>query len=281
MIVYKYVTSAGDDVIRNLRVKVTSPRDFNDPFELLPVIEDVTSEQVEQAALKNDAYLQHLHEIGKLEGRVNKPYDQFKQETQKPERSKAISKTIADGVAKSLRATAEESRTNADKIALMACFCGETTDAHHEILMWAHYAEAYKGLRIAIDSDFLHSLATPLLKMEYSKDRLRLNPINYWENGVQAFHDIYRRTLTSKSAAWAYENEYRWLVHLALCKKDGQHSYAHINSKAIVGVDCGVQCSPWRISSVKDLVRRNLGESVSVRKAIIDDYEFKLKYIDC
>jgi len=259
---------------------VNSSRSFNDPFELIPAIENITSEQVNQAVLKNDHYLRHIYKIGIASGRIEKSYDQFKQENQNPERSKIVSKNMAQNTTKNMRATAKKSREDVDRVALMACFCGETIDNHHEILMWAHYAEGYKGLRIAFDSNMLNSPSTPLIEMKYSKDRLRLNPIDYWKNGIQSLNKFYGEMLTAKSSAWAYENEYRWLVPVSLCKKDGRYYYVPIDSKAIIGIDCGVQCSEERISYIKKLVQSNLGESTFIRKTVIDDYEYKLKYID-
>ena len=77
MILFKYVKSDGFNIIKDLRIRVSSPKDFNDSFEWLPVVINVPPEQVYSDVFNNEEYLQHLYNIAISEGKTNKSFELF------------------------------------------------------------------------------------------------------------------------------------------------------------------------------------------------------------
>lgn len=95
------------------------------------------------------------------------------------------------------------------------------SDRSDEILMWSHYSNEHKGLCIEFEYDVLSSLP------HYNKDDLYCYcpvKINYPESRVNIectspCYNLIREILTTKSAQWKYENEYRCIVPLTWCDK--------------------------------------------------------------
>lgn len=78
-------------------------------------------------------------------------------------------------------------------------------DAGHNSLMWAHYSESHTGVCFEYESDDLE-LRDTLLRVDYASAGLE---IDYWASSADDRFREMRRALTTKSAEWAYENEYR------------------------------------------------------------------------
>lgn len=280
MILHKYVKySYGIDIINRLRIKVSSPKDFNDPFEFLPKVTDLSPEQID-AVLSNGEYLQNLYNYGIKSGKINKPYKLFMEEQNSPiGRAKLSEKMVI--LADVLRRACKEMQKESGDIALMTCFCEGSSDNPDEILMWSHYADAHKGLRIAFDSKVLDSQDVSFIKVEYAPDRIELNPLTYWKGGHQQSILIFDKIISTKSSIWSYEKEYRWLLKPKSCQKKWKHSFYPINPKAIMEIVCGVECTSKQISAIKKLSRAKFSSDVKIKKAEIDDHKFKLNYIEC
>lgn len=280
MLIYKYVKPAGDDIIKNVRIKVNNVLDFNDPFEFLPSVKDIRDDDVLNHVVNNKDYLQHLHERAIEEGRTNETYELFVNRIQSPGGSEKLIEELKKDLTRVLRETIERTRGETSKTALFACFCGESVETHHEILMWSHYTDGHKGLRIALNRDLLNIQGSKFIEINYEPNRLQYDPVEYWQGGVGTVNDFYHRVLRTKSSVWAYEREHRWLVSSRICQRDDKISSIGISPQAIVEVVCGAKCSEERLSFIKNLVRDKLGDNVKVKKAVIDDYEFKLNYVE-
>ena len=281
-ILYKYVKPDGLDIIKDLHIKVSNPKDFNDPFEFLPVIVEVTSQSfdIEREIFNNNDYLDRFYNYAISEGKMDKSYELFVEEIKSPKRRAGILKSI-DNITSSLRTKCEEIKRKSDKIALVACFCEESIENHNEILMWSHYTDGHKGLRITFNADFLSSIrGSSLIKVDYDLNRVQLNPVDHFKGGAEKFNEVFDRVIRYKSSVWLYEKEYRWPVLSELCNRKERDSFISIDPLAIEEVVCGVRCPSEQILFIKDLVRSKLGDRVKVKKAEIDEYEFKLKYVE-
>jgi hypothetical protein len=281
MLVYKYVKPDGDDIIKNLRIKVSNVLDFNDPFEFLPSIKEITADDVLSHLVHNEDYLSYAHKLAIEEGRTNETYELFVERIQSPGRSEKLIEKLKKDLARVLRETIERTRGETSKTALFACFCGESVETHNEILMWSHYTDGHKGLRIAFDRDLLNIQGSAFLEINYEPNRLQYNPVEYWQGGIETIGNFYRKVLRTKSSAWAYEREHRWLVSPRICQKDDKILSVGIKPEAIVEVACGARCSEERLAFIKNLVRDKFGDKVKVKRAVIDDYEFRLNYVEC
>ena len=217
MILHKYVNLNGDDIIRNLRIKVSKPTDFNDPFEYLPHVMDISPEQMYDEVVANEGYLQHLHKYGTSVGSINKPYESYVTEIKTPAgRTRFLEST--PNIAKALRVTCKDMQGKPEWI-LMTCFCSAATESNQEILMWSHYAYGHRGLRIAFDKELLDINDKSFIEIKYEADRVQLNPLDYLRRGNPGFTGAFSKCIKTKSSVWLYEKEYRWLVVSAQCHK--------------------------------------------------------------
>ena len=192
MILYKYLPAERIDVLRNAMIRFTQPAALNDPFDCNPRMLDV--DEVENAPRSEYPCCRQAH-ISGLQ-----------------------------------MALSQNDRRSVGLICL-----AETPD---DLLMWAHYADEHRGLVLGFDTS--HSFfakgseGTGLWKVTYSGVRpsfpkkivemelLRqptINPhglINAYAVGDDAFDpDIYDDDYRFvKSAAWAYEREWRVLRKL-------------------------------------------------------------------
>jgi len=283
MILYKYVSSKGEDIIRNLRIKVSSPVDFNDPFEFLASIRDITPGQVDSCMINNEKYLRHLHKLATSEGMTNKSFESFCEGIRSPTGRAVFAKKVSETLSEALRDVEIKSRNTASDIALLACFCRETREHLYEILMWSHYTDGHRGLRIAFNKDLLEIQGTKFSEIKYSPNRLQLNPLEYLDiqERDNKLKDFNSEAISTKSSAWSYENEYRWWVFPKQCHREGKDFFIRIKPEAIVEIVCGVKCSPEQVSTIKNLVNKNLGRGDIVKKAEIDNYDLKLNYVEC
>ncbi len=280
MILYKYVKPDGIDILEKSRVKVSGVHEFNDPFELIPSVSDITERQIYKYVIHNDRYIRHLYDLALSTGRTNKPYETFKSEI-KNSYSKRINNKYVSDFTKSTRDLCKKLQIDSKDIVMISCFCGEAKGDYQEILMWAHYADAHKGFRIIFDSDYFGIKNSKLIKIRYSKNRAQLNPISYWQNGANKISEIYEKVLRQKSIAWAYENEHRLFVSPQLCEKEGDRIFVNISLQAIIGIDCGLQCKSEQVEIIKRIVKDKYESTVKIRKTCIDNYTFKLKYCEC
>jgi hypothetical protein len=179
MPIYKYVTPARIDVLRNGRVRFTQAAAMNDPFEAHPCfielrksLEDRARRLVKSVESKFDA---HSIVAGNL----------------------IIPKMVRDDVAKFQSDLAAEYP--------MLSLTGK----RNNLLMWSHYADSHRGFVIGFDSDnpFFHRekprTMTPLDEVTYSNKRPVMPPFEKSnpENAYEMF--------LTKSEEWAYEEELR------------------------------------------------------------------------
>lgn len=277
MILYKYVKSDGIDIIKKLRLKVCDAASFNDPFELLPSIVDVSQQEILRAVTQNEEYMRRLYDMGILEKRVNVSFDEFKKRAQ----SKEFISSFIGRLNLSFRNISIKLRRQTGEVFLITSFCAESKKKQDEILMWSHYAEGHLGLRIAFESKYLEINDAALIKMNYEVKRLKLRPIDYWLGGKKVLEQTIEKMLQVKSSAWLYENEYRLLVSPRVCDFISGNAFFPIDRRAILRVDCGLRSTKEIILEIKNLVSGNLGSNVPVRKAEIDEHEFKMKYVEC
>lgn len=107
------------------------------------------------------------------------------------------------------------------------------SETHRNLLMWAHYASEHKGYCIGYSQDMLARKNTLYKEIMYGDNAFELKKINYdsipFDSEIideiisQDFNDhkfidiLWERALTTKSDAWSYEKEYRYISNLSFC----------------------------------------------------------------
>src|ERR1700731_517510 len=79
VMVYKYCDQRGVNILTNLRIKVSRPEDFNDPFEFTPKISGELSEAQTEALFADEDFVRWQLEIMELRGgKFPGGYDAFR-----------------------------------------------------------------------------------------------------------------------------------------------------------------------------------------------------------
>ena len=200
---YRYLGSHWMDSLQNMELKLSTVSDFNDAFDGRGACTNV---------LRRELIVKHAKEI--VSAQFNYPahvIDKIVQELDPDD----LVRTYSQGFAKAFleRQMSKDWR--------IACFAKpETSNA--DALMWSHYANHWKGVRLGYRLLFdLHKeidfkeMTTPFILdyVRYTDMRpvLDLSEIESFENDpvlIAYGHKV----ITTKSSEWSYESEWRLLV---------------------------------------------------------------------
>jgi hypothetical protein len=282
MSLYKYLVPERFDVLRNAKIRFSQHMALNDPFEMKPYFEGLASdlfltqffnaswEAYGEDALKlidglipdvlKDEYYKSTMEQSKHEN----PGIDLLLSTHKekmPELRNVMFTSFNDGVG-------------------VLCL----TEERDNLIMWAHYANNYKGFVIEFDDkhEFFHEKDSSMGKLG------RIRRIDYSEDRPNhaSFTDLTPAEIFFlKSDDWAYEKEWRMLKPLPVedadkvnRDADGQPVYLFsFPPECVTGVIFG--------SRMPDDVRNNFLEFLSTDRrysyakpyqAILDEKKFRL-----
>lgn len=134
------------------------------------------------------------------------------------------------------------------------------SETAQEIVMWAHYTEAHKGVVIGIDFDNIFQSGIEMHHVKYSNRRPQINILD---------DPQYMTPLMTKSDSWAYEREFRaiFLVEaledlqtqgLACLKnfKGSKTWFLRLNPKSIKKIIFGLYAGDSLKSGIKKLIER-------------------------
>jgi len=187
MPLFKYLSSNSLKYILEGQIRFSQPGSFNDPFELLPEIyhpPDIVPIKV-NINFSLDAPRRDLSKFTQL--------DDFDPKYCNDQISRIIVDTL-------------------DKQIGFLCL----TENSNSLLMWAHYADEYKGAIIEFEED--HDFFKNKIVVDYHVERPKLSAIYY----IEASEPIPIAELCTKSEQWSYENEVRIVCSLNNCKKVGK-----------------------------------------------------------
>lgn len=272
---FKYCDARGLDILQSLRLKVTPPKEFNDPFEFMPKVEFRISPAAIRKGMVSDKLLRDV-------------WRQFCPEMEfETFRSLYVAKFEEEGdshvedVLQQLQVAAAEARDDildfmSSRFAL-ACY-SESAD---NFLMWSHYTSGHQGVVVAFN-----------VKDEFFTKTGNLMPIAYRSERVSASYD--RRGLDfdepeiglvrTKNLDWSYEKEWRQMFPLQKCNRlhvePGRVCYFQsLPPTAISAVILGVRCHPETEAAIRELVRRRDLRHVRVRRAVLHENAYRLKIV--
>jgi len=271
MILCKYLDSAGClDIISNQRLLATDPITFNDPFEMYPGIIGKPDK---------DKALRYLHNglLPRLSSAAKEALPDFDGEFILRD-TDAFSKRVERNLKPALKEEIEKGLERASQTIRIICFCDPDRIKYDgdDILLWSHYGDKHKGVRIFFETDDIKILSTNLLQVVYSFERAC---IDITDLSASAFNknveDAYRNTFKTKNKSWEYENEVRWIINLKECRQENGHSYIPLSSNAIRRIDFGCKCKSDTIRSALD---KNAFRHVKSYKALVHEHKFSLNY---
>ncbi|TNC52023.1 DUF2971 domain-containing protein [Rubellimicrobium rubrum] len=196
MKLYKYLSFPRIDVLQGMRIRLTQPQCFNDPFDLRPSFQLLSRDDIEQLPLAFD-------ERGlPTGGRLLTP-DILKTifEFALPTLIELQTSDPSAGAAYSVDNNQLAQNALGDQFGVLSL-----SSTHDNLLMWAHYAQDHTGFVVELDSShsFFHG-------EELVQSLPRLSAVEYSDTrpvlSVTTIH--HPAAFLRKSNAWSYEQEWR------------------------------------------------------------------------
>jgi hypothetical protein len=209
--VYKYCNSLGTDILLKLRLKITPPNRFNDPFEFAPRMEPSVARKEALRLIKNKQSQRKIFEKMIANGQFSGSYKQFKKLTLL-NREKMV-----QGVLGGYSEVAADPRRDfidlASKDHGLLCLSA----VGDNILMWSHYGQSHSGLVIGFDGQhaLFSSNESKLVEVEYREERVEMGYIATAHS--RKLEEQVKAVIRRKSLEWSYEREWRQLRFLRQC----------------------------------------------------------------
>jgi hypothetical protein len=274
-IAFKYCDERGLDIIRNLRLKVTPPLYFNDPFEFTPHVvcsspnrkfKDFFGDKREQRKLYDQQ-----RSLG-YQGTMR----EFRRELRKM-RPELISQG-APRIPEANRALQEKMLSHYSGEHGVVCL-SKRSDS---LLMWGHYSRAHTGFVVGLDLQWkpFNAANKGMREVEYVRERPKWDTITPLE-GMEANRAL-EKIIFSKNEDWAYEGELRQLFELkCLLKETGknENSYylempTHVVKCAILGLRTPAELE----NEVRSILSEEKLSHVSLWKAALHESQFALNF---
>lgn len=256
---FKFVSFERQDILAKGMIRFAPIGEFNDPFELEPVITPYSRD-----------YLNYLMSLTERERQLiefgDKDLDYSYDRTMSVEKYRKLYKErISKYGILSLS-------SNCEINPLLAVCIPEKKDPRTNILMWSHYADSHKGLVIEFDNDFIPEIE--IHKVEYSSDRDFLTFEDIDDND---FHKVFYK----KSKEWGYEQEYRAVLPLskALEVKDNKYHLFNFNKKCIRSITFGCAMNQENKDIIVEMIKKDdeFGK-IQFNHALLNDDDFCLNF---
>jgi len=209
------------DILVKSRLWLSSPDDFNDPYDMSANI--VVSTDARERSKRFNTLLKEQ----------GVPFAKRKLElielTKNP---KDFQKIIDVSYKKNIKAVG------------VFCFAGNAKD----ILMWSHYADNHKGICIQFEVARDFSMLSQAVSITYSPDYPKVNwPGNYLDSLAEA--------ILRKYKGWEYEDEHR------IVRPKEAYTHLKIDPQAVVGVIMGCRVSSEHRKVIEEILeeRRETG----------------------
>jgi len=280
MILYKYTNADGKDIVFNSRLKVNDPNKFNDPFEFALCVGQINAVDIKRHVLKNKQRVRYYYEKGFEKGKITQSWKEFWKANSDPSKRDKIAQNVAPRISEDLKRILNQQDGSVTNYFLLCCFCGASLKYMDEVLMWAHYSDGLRGLRISIETDLLVKQPTEIAKVQYLEQIVLLDTTGFLKGDKNAITAALESSLSSKSKAWEYEQEHRWFVDKRICYEvpKTKNWFVPINLSAVKRIDFGAKCSKETIDEISKRVR-DLELKIELKKAVPDIVDFKLNYI--
>jgi Protein of unknown function (DUF2971) len=291
MILHRYFNSHAFETIRDAKLKTARISSLNDPFEFLYIsVGKVTPEDVQNFVRSRDrnpfyAICKSLLEKQFPQHQLtDQDYESF---LNKPE---AIENIVQQWprIVKEQDLPFERRRHLIDRELRAICFSDPSqVTSHDEILLWSHYANKHKGIRVEFDFPDRLNDKFEIMGITYQFNRVEvvfsLGSHIAEEEAIKAMN----KSAKVKSLAWEYEHEFRLFTKTNACERriivdhDGTADVEHFlgfQHEWVRTVDFGALCPDAEIEPVIRFVEANYPKGVVCKKARFHATEYALEY---
>ena len=217
MLLYRYFKSHALDALRDQRLRVSKVSSFNDPFECMYA---ATGNMTEEKAARY--YADRCEDPNFRDEALSAAFpnliipENAKRQFLNDRRGQ-VAKELVEKFEMLKTASAAERESIIDATLRVACFSAEDADPGDEILMWSHYSNSNRGVRVGLEMP-VHTARFKIVPIEYQRGRVEYDMSeNAFDSVIQ---DALKRSTRTKSAAWAYEREYRLMTTPRQCVVD-------------------------------------------------------------
>lgn len=247
----------------------SSPRELNDPFDCMPIVEcDGTVEEFREL-YKDIRKKYHYNNLSdeEIDKRVLEEFDESKI-TDKELLSEFINQNIL------------QSR---DQV-YVCCF----SETNNNAAMYAHYSDNNTGVCLEYNLKALSSQFEIIDKVNYGIERPIIKFIDGFKMGEKEYS---KRFLLTKSKSWEYENEYRIIAFPILTDEgklldsiipsSSEHRIIKLQPETLTGIILGYKISEENEAMLIDRIRVEHLD-INIYKAIPStaDYKMEINQID-
>jgi hypothetical protein len=256
MLIYRYLKSHALETIRDGLLKVSRLSEFNDPFEGMFGMPESFSAKEAKAYVEKEIKRPSIECSPRLYGL--KPH------------LPSITRAYVVGYPRKRQEMLQAWSKGRDEFIHVVCFTSSKVSVRDEIVMWSHYADNHRGVRLGFEITPVKTRTYALEAVSYTDERIQ---IALDEEPDATGKKMYAAHKT-KSKAWEYEAEYRLLIHRERPEVLGfRYSKSWLRS-----VDFGAACDDSKtIESIRDFVRSSQ-RPIKLRKASYHENEFALVY---
>lgn len=259
----------GIPLLENAEIRISNPSSLNDPFELMPRMEEMTPEQLAYRLEHDSEFREHLKKILLDRGSISN--ESGFEEYLKNNKINFIKNFFSDEMTLASLSDHHYFQKETEE------FFGITSFSlvPDNILMWSHYADKHKGFMVEFCFDETEAIYDCLTLVIYSNLRAEFD--NLEDTAVR--HKQLMKTMRTKSLDWAYEKEVRAIMPWQICKKkeDGSYYYSFA-PKCIESVTIGVKCPV----KVKAKIMQIMGDKyphAKINEAVVNRDNYSLDFV--
>lgn len=206
---------------------LSSPEDFNDPF-------DMSAEIVAEGTLKEKQ--ERFSEMIKSHGRGLS--------------LKERKKLLPAFVSKSNEELAVIGQRSLDQNVRGAGVCSFGSDAR-SIPMWAHYSASHKGICLQFEVARDHLTFTQAVPVEYNQQYPKVNWLREYHKSLQA-------VMLRKHPDWSYEKEHRIVI------PGGARRNHPFRPEALTGIILGCRADEFVVDKLKEMLVERTGKGFHI-----------------
>ncbi|MPZ55071.1 MAG: DUF2971 domain-containing protein [Rhizobiales bacterium] len=281
---YKFATrSTTKSVLRNRTLRFSSPRLFNDPFDIqFDLYVEFDYERAEHRIL-SQLWEAHYAEVppapGNELGRLIAVFRDRFPRLNRDEFGKEFGLAVRSGLATINKNVALSQIEFKRQLADAKVLC--LSEVNHNLLMWSHYSEHHKGavleFRCVEELDSVFGAALPVRYCERMPLLFDEDFIVRMGSGQASINvaEIFAKAVYSKAIDWAYEKEWRLVGGRTGAEKDYEDNSFH--QQELLAIYLGCQMPDEDRFEIIDLVTRRFPHS-RIFQAVKQPREFSLTF---
>jgi hypothetical protein len=258
MIIFRYFASHALESLRDARLKVARISSFNDPFECMyrasGVMTRAKAKQYLRVRLESPEFLENL-----MRSQPHLATVKAARRFLKANLDKYATDLIAnyDSIKE---APPEEREAVMDHAFRVVCFSSSEALPLDEILLWSHYADKHRGIRIGFEFPAELTKAFRISPIAYQDERVAVDLTD--DSEEESVKKALLLSTKTKSKAWSYEKEYRLMTVLPCCvvEKGADNKpieFLSIERGWVRRIDFGARCDRQNRKAILEIVRKD------------------------